>query len=189
MTEQETHPTHATELRRKAEETIWQNTAQSPEDLSAMSHEETRHALHELRVHQVELEIQNSSLRQRQEELDAARARYFDLSELAPVGYITVSKEGLLIDANLTAATMLGMARGVPGLAHPIFSQFIHIEDQDIYYRFRKQLLETGKPQVCELRMVKKGGPVFWAHLEATVVRDPSTGSLRLRPARAWASL
>ena len=113
MTEQETHSTKAAEdLRREAEKIARENADQSPENLLAMSHEETRHALHELRVHQIELEMQNTALRQRQEELDAARAKYFDLYELAPVGYITVSKQGLIIEANLTAATMLGVARG-----------------------------------------------------------------------------
>jgi len=134
MTEQDTHSTKvAADLRREAEKIARENADQSPENLLALSQEETRHALHELRVHQIELVMQNSALLRREEELDAARAKYFDLYELAPVGYITVSKQGLLIEANLTAATMLGVARGVPGLAHPIFSRFIHGEDQEGY--------------------------------------------------------
>ncbi|MFZ4437934.1 MAG: PAS domain-containing protein [Syntrophales bacterium] len=177
------------ELRKQAEE----KASHLPENLEAMHGDTLRQGvpiitqtLHELRVHQIELEMQNTALSQRQEELDAARARYFDLYELAPVGYITLSKQGLIIEANLTAATMLGMVRGGPGYAHPIFSQFIHIEDQDISYRFRKQLLETpatlrqgpvsaaqaGEPQVCELRMVKKDGTEFWARLEANAEQD-----------------
>ncbi|MFZ4441477.1 MAG: PAS domain S-box protein, partial [Syntrophales bacterium] len=184
MTEKETNPNQAADLRREAENITRENADQSPEDLQAMSHEEIRHALHELRVHQIELEMQNSVLHRAQLELEESHARYFDLYDLAPVGYATVSENGLMIEANLTAAMMLGVARGVPGLAHPIFSQFIHIEDQDIYYLFRKQLFKTtGKPQACDLRMVKKDGPVFWAHLEATVAQDPSTGSLQPRPA------
>ena len=181
MTEKGTRPNQATDLRREAEEIIHERAALSPgkmanwldaspkgvqliQDLPTM--------LHEMQIHQIELEMQNTTLCQRQEELDAARAKYFDFYELAPVGYITVSKQGLIIEANLTAATMLGMARGVPGLAHPIFSQFIHIEDQDIYYRFRKQLLETGNTQACELRIVKKDSPVFWAHMVATAAQN-----------------
>ena len=188
MTEKETHPNQAADLRREAENIARENADRSPEDLQAMSHEEIRHALHELRIHQIELEMQNSVLHRAQLELEESHARYFDLYDLAPVGYVTVSENGLMIEANLTAATMLGVARGVPGIAHPLFSQFIHIEDQDIYYLFRKQLFKTtGKPQASDLRMVKKDGPVFWAHLEATVVQDHghSTGSLRLRTGEA----
>ncbi|MEI7672749.1 MAG: PAS domain-containing protein, partial [Deltaproteobacteria bacterium] len=179
MAEKETPASLATDLRRQAEEIAQENVAQSLENIEAMSSEAIRQAFHELQVHQIELEMQNSALHLRQEELDAARARYFDLYELAPVGYITVSKQGLIIEDNLTAATMLGVDRGVRGLAQPIFSQFIHIEDQDIYYRFRKQLLETGERQACELRMVKKDGPVFWAQLEATVAQGPANDSFR----------
>ncbi|MEI7673684.1 MAG: response regulator, partial [Deltaproteobacteria bacterium] len=178
MTEKETHPNQATELRCEAEKIDRERTARSPQDASTIPQDlpTMTKVIHELRVHQIELEMQNAALSKRQEELDDARARYFDLYELAPVGYITVSKQGLIIEANLTAATMLGMARGGPGHTHPIFSQFIYGEDQDIYYRFRKQLLETGKAQVCELRMVKKDGPVFWAHLEATVAQSAADG-------------
>ena len=115
--------------------------------------------------------MQNEELRRAQVELDAARARYFDLYDLAPVGYCTVSEEGLILEANLTAASLLGVARGA--LVGQRLTGFILPEDEDIYYLHRKQLFETGEPQACELRMVKKDGTAFWAHLEATAAEDP----------------
>jgi PAS domain S-box-containing protein len=174
MTEIETHPNQAAALRRDAEKIARENADLSPENLLTLSHEETRHALHELRVHQIELEMQSEELRQRQEELDAARARYFDLYDLAPVGYVTLSQKGTVIEANLTAATLLEVTRGA--LVKAPFSSFIIKEDQDIYFQFRKQLFKTGKPQVCELRVVKKENQTFWAFLEATVAQGPATG-------------
>ena len=93
------------------------------EDIDALSPEEIRQILHELRVHQIELEMQNEELRLAQAELDAARVRYFDLYDLAPVGYFTVSEKGLIIEANLTAAALLGVARGK--LVNQPISQFI----------------------------------------------------------------
>jgi PAS domain S-box-containing protein len=157
--------------------------AQSPENLEAMSPDEAKRLLHELLVHQIELEIQNEDLRRAQAELGASQARYFDLYDLAPVGYVTVSEKGLILEANLTAATLLGVTKSA--LVREPISRFIIKEDQDLYYRHRKQLFETHsassgqaeEPQACELRMVKMDGTTFWAHLEATAVQAPSTSS------------
>ncbi len=121
-------------------------------------------------VHQIELEMQNEELRRTQEELEASRARYFDLYDLAPVGYFTLSEQGLILEANLTAAKLLGVARGA--LVKQPLSRFILPEDQDIYYRHRKQLFETGAPQAWELRLVRKDAAPFWARVEATTAQD-----------------
>ena len=159
-------------LRRRAEEIAREKTPEFPEDLAAQSPEQARQALHELRVHQIELEMQNEELRRAQAELGAARARYFDLYDLAPVGYVTISEKGLIMEANLTAATLLGVARRE--LVRQPMSRFILQADHDPYYRFRKQLFETGIPQAEELRMVKPDGTKFWAKLEATAALDPA---------------
>ncbi|MCX5858011.1 MAG: PAS domain-containing protein [Deltaproteobacteria bacterium] len=157
-------------LRRRAEVIAREKEAPSQEYLDVHSHEETRQMLHEMLVHKIELEIQNEELRRAQAELDTARARYFDLYDLAPVGYCTVSEEGLILEANLTAATLLGVARGA--LVKQPIGRFILKEDQNVYYLLRKQLFNTGEPQACELRMVKSEGATFWARLEATAAQD-----------------
>jgi PAS domain S-box-containing protein len=126
--------------------------------------------IHELHVHQIELEMQNDELRRTQTERDMAQARYFDFYDLAPVGYVTVSEQGLILNSNLTAAAMLGMARG--RLAGQVFSRFIEREDQDTYYLLRKKLLETKPSQACELRMLKNDGSRFFARLDAIAAQD-----------------
>jgi PAS domain S-box-containing protein len=138
----------------------------------SMSPEALRRALHELQVHQIELEIQNEELLRVQIELEAARARYFDLYHLAPVSYCTLSEEGLILEANLTFASLFGISRGLL-LMRPIV-RLIADEDQDIYFLYRRQLIATSKPQACELRMVKADGATFWARLEATTMQDKS---------------
>ena len=60
-------------------------------------------------MHHIELELQNEELRRVQVQLETERARHFDLYDVAPVGYITASETGLIIEANLTAATLLGL--------------------------------------------------------------------------------
>jgi PAS domain S-box-containing protein/putative nucleotidyltransferase with HDIG domain len=157
-------------LRQRAEAVFLKNNAQSSENLDVLSPEATRQMLHELQVHQIELEMQNEELRRSQTELDAARSRYFDLYDLAPVGYCSVSEIGLILQANLTAATLLGVARGA--LVQRPFSGFISKEDQGVYHLLRKQLFETGEPQVCDLRMLKLDGTQFWVHLVATAAQD-----------------
>jgi PAS domain S-box-containing protein len=134
--------------------------------------------LHELRVHQIELELQNEELRRTQAELEASWSRYFDLYDLAPVGYFTLSKKGMILEANLTAATLLGVARGA--LVQQPLSRYILPEDQDIYYRHHTHLLASGAPQVCELRLASGDGSPFWARVESTVTQDADGAPMSL---------
>ncbi len=160
----------ASELRRQAEETYLKRASSLPENPASLSPEEVKHALHELRVHQIELEMQNEELCRSQAELDAQRERYVDLYEHAPVSYCTLSEQGLILEVNLTATTLLGVPRGA--LVTRRFASFVIKEDQELYYLHRKRLVETGSPQACELRMVKKDGTVFWVRVESVVARD-----------------
>ena len=163
------HPLQA--LRSRAEDWVQTQTgATAPLTLQELSHEAMRQMLHELQVHQIELEMQNEELRQTQVALDTARARYFDLYDLAPVGYCTVSDTGLIQETNFTAAAMLDLARS--DLVNKPISRVIARSDQDTYYRCRKALLDTGNPQECELHMLKRDGLAFWVHMRITSARD-----------------
>ena len=170
MAEKKSRSNQANDLRHRAEEIARENAATTPEGLESLSPDAARSLLHDLRVHQIELEMQNEELRRAQVELETSRARYFDLYDLAPVGYLTLCEQGLIIEANLAAANLLGVARGA--LVKQPLSRFVVREDQDIYYRHRKQLFETGAPQVCELRLGKKDGTHCWAQLDATVAHN-----------------
>jgi PAS domain S-box-containing protein len=168
MTEATRHPT---ELRRLAEEKAQAIQAQLPETLSP---DEAGRLIHELQVHKIELELQNEELRRAQSELEASRARYFDLYDLAPVGYFTISEQGLILEANLAGASLLGLARR--DLINQPITRYILREDQDVYYRHRGQLMETGAPRECEIRMLRADSAPFWARLESVVARDGESG-------------
>jgi len=173
-------------LRKQAENIIRDKVTRPPENLESLSIEQIRHVFHELQVHQIELEMQNEELRRTQDELEVTMARYFDLYDLAPVGYCTISESGLILEANLTAAHLLGVVRSRL-ISQPI-SRFILKEDQDYYYLFSKKIIEStselrsdsgqtnpeqaGELQECDLRMVKNDGVAFWIHLQATVTED-----------------
>jgi PAS domain S-box-containing protein len=157
----------AAELRKRAAEIAREKTALSPENLDTLSIEEIQRMVHELRVHQIQLEMQNEELQLEQLELESSRARYFDLYDLAPVGYCTISEKGLTLESNFATATLLGM--NPDALTMQPFSMFISKEDQDIYYFHCKQLVETGLLQEFDLRMIKNGGMLLWVHLTITL--------------------
>ena len=157
------------DLRRRAEQRVRQAIGDPPGDSGPPSSDASQ-LLHDLRVHQVELEMQNEELRRTEAELEASRARYFDLYERAPVGYLTINEAGLVVEANLTASTLLGVTRGA--LVKQPMTRFLVPEDQDQYYLYRKRLFATGAPQVIDLRVRRRDGTQFWARFEATTEQD-----------------
>ncbi len=172
-------------LRRRAEE----KSAPSLHYIEAQTPEQIQEMLHELRVHQIELEMQNEELRQVQSKLEAERARYYAFYNLSPVGFLTISEKGLILEANIIAASMLGMC--LSALVNQPITRFIFREDQDIYYLHRKRCRGTpkepgrdsarityaGEAQAFELRMLKKDGSSFWARMESLTVQDFSLES------------
>jgi PAS domain-containing protein len=74
--------------------------------------EDTQRLVHELRVHQIELELQNEELQEAREELEAGLQRYSDLYDFAPTGYLTLDSQGTIRKANLAGARLLGLERG-----------------------------------------------------------------------------
>ena len=162
------------DLRRRAEAMLRDEGAEARD----LSPDEVRHVLHELRTHQIELEIQNEELRETQAGLLESRDRYLDLYDFAPVGYVTVSEKGLIVEANLTFAEMAGVER--LGLIRKALSGFILNEDQDIYYRHRRGVLEAKERGSCELRLLRAGGETFWAKMECVIAEGPA-GGVQLR--------
>ena len=120
-----------------------------------------------MQVHQIELEMQNKELRRVESEMDTLRVHYFDLFNLAPVGYCSISG-GLVLEANLTAANILGYTQSEL-IGQPI-SRFILKDDQDIYYLHSRRFAVTGAPQESELRMKRKDSTFFWAQMRTTIL-------------------
>lgn len=157
-------------LRQLAEAALQDPSVPKPAPLTDLSTADTQRMLHELGVHQVELEMQNEELRRIQVELSTARARYFDLYHLAPVGYCTLCEDGHIRQANLAAASMLGLSVGT--LRNKLLTSFIFREDQDLYYLKRRQSGPGGPSRSCELRMVKSDGALLWVQLSITAAED-----------------
>ena len=172
-------PLSAEELRRQAEERLDGLSAAASAAAASPMPEELAAAVHELRVHQIELEMQNEELRRAQLELDAQREKYFELFDLAPVGYLTLSDEGIVGEANSTAAHLLGDER--QQLVGQPFSAFVFAPDRDAYYLHLRKLEKTGAPQTCELRLQPVGGEPFWGRLESQPQDASGSEPLRCR--------
>ena len=167
--EKEKNATDRAKLRRLAEKTL-KETADDNDDLSEKSPEDIASLVHELRVHQIELEMQNEELQRIQQELEQTKNQYSHLYDFSPSGYLSVSEKGVIEKDNLTIASMLGVARGA--LIGKPLTHYVLNGDQDIYYKHRARLLETQAPQVCELRLSANGGNSFYARLECTVISN-----------------
>ncbi|HBG05528.1 MAG: hypothetical protein A2075_04570 [Geobacteraceae bacterium GWC2_58_44] len=123
----------------------------------------------ELQLHQIELEMQNEELRSVVEELELSRTKYFELYDLAPVGYFTIDERGVVLEANLTAAKLLGVARDC--LVNRPMVSFIFHQERDLYALLQKNHFETGLCGDMEMRMQRPDGSSFWAQLQSSKAR------------------
>ncbi|MGC8603493.1 MAG: PAS domain-containing protein, partial [Desulfomonilaceae bacterium] len=161
--------TSADDMRRRAEAIVSEKLA-ALSDTPALSSEELTSLVHELQVHQVQLEMQNEALREAQLALQVAHDKYIDLYDYAPVGYLTVDNRGTIHEANLTASHLLGVNR-VSLIGKPIY-HFILKEDLDSCYLNLQQVFATHEETICELRFIRQNGDQFYAQLESVAVED-----------------
>lgn len=153
-------------MRAKAQEILRKQTPLQND----LSPQEIESLLYELKVHQIELEMQNDELRNVQVELSDSRKHYFDLYNITPLGYFTLDKDDIVLEANLTLSNMLGVTR--KAVIKKSFKNFIMSEDQDIYYLCRKKDIESDEAQVCELRIQRSDGTYFWGNISSAVVKN-----------------
>jgi len=166
-------PKKAESLRDRAEGLLREDPPLIPqEDLSAL--------VHELQVHQIELEMQNTKLRKAQEKLEESRNRYYDLYAFAPVGYITLSTSGVILECNLAGAGTLGVVRS--RLLGKFFQGLIFSEDLHLFLGHRERLLGKKEKDVCELRLRRKD-QVFFCRMESLCQWDHHGNPAAIRSA------
>ena len=157
----------ASVLRTNAE-SLWRERAS---DLSSSPNTycppDTCHLLAELKIHQIELEMQNEQLRSAQRALAMERSRYFDLYDLAPIAYCTLKDKGLIVQANQTTAKLFDLS--LQNLVQWAFFRLVFESDKHTWHLHCQQLIHSGEPQTCQLRMVKPDGAPFWGHLVSTL--------------------
>lgn len=161
-------PAKASALRRRAEERL----RTTKREVAAMSTKDVQQLVHELQVHQLELEMQNEELRQAQVELEAARERYVYLYEFSPVGHLTLDTQGHILEANAMTEALLGLTRNK--LSGKPLVRLIAGEDQDVFHHHVQQVLKGGTEHVCEVRLQNKSGIACWVLLKSRGIFDES---------------
>jgi PAS domain S-box-containing protein len=125
--------------------------------------------VHELQVHQIEIEMQNEELRRAQIETEESREKYIDLYDFAPVGYLTFDDKGLISEMNLPAAQLLGMERKL--LINKSFSLFLESKSQDTFHLHRQEVLGRSTKQICKLVLMRRDKTLINIQLESIAVQ------------------
>jgi PAS domain S-box-containing protein len=138
-----------------------------------MPEQDVQKLVHELQVHQIELEMQNHELRRTQQGLEEASNRYSDLYDFTPGALLALSEHGAVLEANLAAAALLGLERGK--LLQQKFARFISGEAQDSFHLYCQQLLHSGIKKIGELSLKSATGRRLTVRVEGIAAQDPKT--------------
>lgn len=136
----------------------------------AYTNEGIQKLVHELQVHQIELEMQNEQLRDAEMRAQAEAARYRALYDFFPGGYFTLDREGIITELNLTGAKMLGTERA--NLVNASFIRFLTLSTRTDFNKFLEQVFELDTPQGCEVSLYVEGKPPIFVHLEGLISED-----------------
>jgi PAS domain S-box-containing protein len=160
------HKTEAAELRRRAEERLRITT---PESNRLRSVDETRRLVHEFEVHQIELEMQNAELGQIRNELETVLEKYIELYDFAPVGYITLDREGVIRAANFTVAGFLGKERA--SLLGLRLELLVAVHNRLYFSEFLREAFESQNKVSCEVTLMTTGRSALIVQLVADTIR------------------
>ena len=158
------HPTNTAELRHRADARL-QN--QKPPASAPRSAPEMQRLLHELQVHQIELEMQNEELRNSRAQVEAAVSRYTDIYDFAPVGYFTLKSDGVITQTNFAGARLLGLERA--RLVGKRFDPFVSRGDRPAFTALIQQVFAAQAHLALEVELVRIDQPARTVHIEATL--------------------
>lgn len=136
---------------------------ENPSSLNEIASSDFCELIEKLKIHQIELEMQNEELCSTHARLEESQQKYFELYDLAPVGYVTMDPKGIILEINLTAADLLGLPRSQ--LISKYFGQFVFPDFQDIFYMHCNAVLNTREKKNCELKFVKTDGGQFFVQM------------------------
>jgi PAS domain S-box-containing protein len=157
----------AAELRRRAEKLLESNI---PETIPSQVDDEPSRLLHELQVHQVELEMQNAELLQSRDKLEIALANYSDLYDFAPVGYLTLDSKGVIRTTNLTGSGLIGRNRAE--LLGRRFGDLISVDARPFFSEFLENVIARQGKGSCEMTLASERIDPRIVQIEASAVSE-----------------
>ncbi|MFZ4572564.1 MAG: PAS domain-containing protein [Bacteroidales bacterium] len=168
----DTHTKSASEtLREKAEDLLKKKpVSHSTHQLLNSLDAETLKLIHELEVHQFELELQNEDLLKSRYAAHAAAEKYTALYDLAPSGYFTLSTDGTILELNPSGATMLGKNR--PNLKASRFGFFISDDTRPVFNLFLDKVFSNKSKETCEVTFLTKSNLLIYVHLTGIVIEN-----------------
>ncbi|MFH1148496.1 MAG: PAS domain S-box protein [Pseudomonadota bacterium] len=140
------------------------------EAFKTMTEEDVRALVHELQVHQIELEMQNEELQHAFLEAEELRTKYLDLYDFAPVGYFTLDESGTILEVNLAGAKLLGLERR--SLVGRRFQLFVASDARAEFHVFSRRVFESDGKKTGELKLLKDGESPLYALMEGISVTD-----------------
>ena len=143
------------------------STSLRERDIAQMPVEDVQKLVHELQEHQVEQEMQNDELRRAQVELEAARDRFTELYDFAPVGYLTLNEAGVIQQANLTVAGLLGVSR--ERLISKKLTDFLTAASQETFHLHQQLSATSLGKKICKLEFRRQDGSIFYGGIESVV--------------------
>src|ERR1035438_8735952 len=155
-------PPTATELRQRAEARLSEKGTAAEQPIKEA---DLRRLLHELQVHQIELELQNEELHRAHAEVETLLMKYTALYDFAPTGYFTLDRAGTIRGLNLAGASLLGTERSK--LLNRRFDLLIAAEKRPAFTVFLSHAFESGTKEVCETLLQQEGNPPRWVWIEA----------------------
>jgi len=160
-------PVDAAELRRGAEERLKRQKPAGREQRTELG---TARLVHELQVHQIELEMQNEELRQARTGMETLLAQYTNLYDFAPTGYLNLDREGAIRQVNLTGARLLGVERS--RLMNRLFGLFVSDDFRPAFNAFLQKVFASHTKECCEVALLNKGRRPLFVRIDSVISED-----------------
>lgn len=168
MTSKELSNKNSSAIRKKAEELLRKNKLL----YQGLSFDDMQSVLHELQIHQIELEMQNDELRKAHEIIENSQKRYTDLYNYSPIGYLTTDINGVILEINTTALRLIQYDKN--NVVGKPLSVFVNRSDLEYIYQ-HLQCLRSGQPHTCQVMITRHDHSTFFAELVSVPYLDYET--------------